>query len=139
MGEQVRALTVRLGAIAARFMFARYLLASICALSSDMAVFLMLSRAGATPTLAAFGGYALGLVVHWVISIRFVFDTGTGPSNTQRVAFVVSALIGMGITMAMVGGLSAVGIAPAIAKLISVPASFLSVYAIRKYGIFARS
>ena len=41
--------------------------------------------------------------------------------------------------MVLVGGLSAVGIAPAIAKLISVPASFLSVYAIRKYGIFARS
>lgn len=139
MGEQVRALTVWLGNIALRFMFARYLLASICALSSDMAVFLMLSRAGATPMLAAFGGYAIGLVVHWGISIRFVFDTGAGPSNAQRVAFVVSALIGMGITMAMVGGLSAVGIAPAIAKLISVPASFLSVYAIRKYGIFARS
>ena len=45
----------------------------------------------------------------------------------------------MGITMVLVGGLSAVGIAPTIAKLISVPASFLSVYAIRKYGIFARS
>ncbi|CAM5380170.1 GtrA family protein [Sphingobium scionense] len=139
MGEPLRALTARLGSIAARFMFARYLLASICALSSDMAAFLMLSRIGATPMLAAFGGYAVGLVVHWVISIRFVFDTGAGPSNTQRVAFVVSALIGMGITIAMVGGLSAVGIAPATAKLISVPASFLSVYAIRKYGIFARS
>jgi len=139
MGEPLRALTVRLGAIAARFMFARYLLASICALSSDMATFLMLSRAGTTPTLVAFGGYAVGLVVHWVISIRFVFDTGTGPSHAQRFGFVASALVGMGITMAMVGGLSAVGIAPAIAKLISVPASFLSVYAIRKYGIFARS
>ena len=83
-------------------MFARYLLASICALSSDMATFLMLSRAGATPMLAAFGGYAVGLVVHWVISIRFVFDTGAGltPADADTSAwfaifFAVAAPIGM--------------------------------------------
>jgi len=45
----------------------------------------------------------------------------------------------MGITLAMVGGLSMVGVAPAIAKLLSVPVSFLTVYAIRKYGVFARA
>ena len=53
MGEPLRALTARLGSIAARFMFARYLLASICALSSDMALFLMLDHVGAVPMLAA--------------------------------------------------------------------------------------
>jgi putative flippase GtrA len=131
----VRALT----ALFARLMFARYLLASICALSSDMALFLMLDHVGAAPMLAAFGGYAIGLIVHWTISIRFVFDTGTGPTHAQRVGFVASALLGMGITLAMVGGLSMVGVAPAIAKLLSVPVSFLTVYAIRKYGVFARA
>jgi hypothetical protein len=48
-------------------------------------------------------------------------------------------LLGMGMTMAMVGSLSLIGIAPALAKLLSVPASFLTVYAIRKYGVFARA
>lgn len=125
--------------LAARLMFARYLLASICALSSDMALFLLLDRVGTPPMLAAFAGYALGLLVHWTISIRFVFDTGTGPTHAQRAGFVASALLGMGITLAMVGGLSALHVLPAMAKLASVPVSFLTVYAIRKYGVFARA
>ena len=45
----------------------------------------------------------------------------------------------MGITLSMVGGLSLIGVAPTIAKLLSVPVSFLTVYAIRKYGVFARA
>lgn len=123
--------------IALRFMLARYLLASACALSSDMALFLMLDRIGMGAVTAAFGGYALGLIVHWTISSRFVFDTGLGPTHAQRAGFVASALVGMGMTLAMVGGLAAVGVTPAVAKLLSVPASFFAVYAIRKYGVFA--
>jgi putative flippase GtrA len=132
-------MAARIGALLARLMFARYLLASICALTSDVAIFLALDHGGAAPMVAALGGYAVGLVVHWVISTRFVFDLANGPTHAQRIGFVVSALIGMSITLALVGALSAVGIAPAIAKLLSVPVSFLSVYAIRKYGIFARA
>lgn len=123
--------------LVARFMLARYLAASACALSSDMALFLALDRASAGPVAAALCGYALGLVVHWTISSRYVFDTRAGPTHGQRVGFVASALVGMALTMAMVGGLSAAGIIPALAKLMSVPASFIAVYAIRKYGVFA--
>jgi putative flippase GtrA len=123
----------------ARLMFARYLLASIIALASDFALFLLLDRLGLPPVAAACGGYAGGLLVHWAISVRFVFDTGAGPSHGQRLAFIASALLGMGMTMAMVGALSLVGTAPALAKLLSVPVSFLIVYAIRKYGVFARA
>ena len=123
----------------ARLMFARYLLASIIALASDFALFLLLDRLGLAPVAAACGGYAGGLLVHWAISVRFVFDTGAGPSHGQRLAFIASALLGMGMTMAMVGALSVVGVAPALAKLLSVPVSFLTVYAIRKYGVFARA
>ncbi|MEC3950922.1 GtrA family protein [Sphingobium sp. HWE2-09] len=132
-------MTARIAALLARLMFARYLLASICALTSDFAIFLALDHGGAPPMIAALGGYASGLIVHWVISIRFVFDLAGGPTHAQRIGFVVSALIGMSITLALVGALSAIGMAPAIAKLLSVPVSFLSVYAIRKYGIFARA
>ncbi|MEC3912675.1 GtrA family protein [Sphingobium sp. CR2-8] len=128
-----------IGALLARLMFARYLLASICALASDLSLFLTLDHGGASPAIATLGGYAIGLVVHWVISTRFVFDLQNGPTHAQRLGFVVSAAVGMGITLALVTLLSAVGMAPAIAKLLSVPVSFLSVYAIRKYGIFARA
>lgn len=139
MPARVRTLALML----ARLTLARYLLASVCALSSDMALFLMLDHLGAPPLVAAFGGYAIGLVVHWTISIRYVFDIntkyGSGPTHAQRAGFIASALLGMVLTLGIVGGLSHVGIAPAIAKLLSVPVSFLTVYAIRKYGIFARA
>ncbi|MDO7835877.1 GtrA family protein [Sphingobium sp. HBC34] len=130
-------MTERIVALFARLMFARYLLASIAALSCDFIAFLALDHGGATPAVAAVGGYAVGLAIHWIISVRFVFSMAGGPSPVQRVGFVVSALLGMGVTMVMVSALSALGLAPAIAKLLSVPVSFLSVYAIRKYGVFA--
>ena len=135
MIDRLRALAL----LVARATFARYLLASICALASDMALFLALDQGGASPLLAAFGGYAGGLLVHWIISIRFVFDTGTGPTHAQRAGFVASALLGMGLTLLLVGGLSALGLAPALAKLVSIPVSFLTVYAIRRHAVFARS
>lgn len=132
-------MAARIGALLARLMFARYLLASIAALACDFATFLILDHGGAAPMIAALGGYLVGLIVHWVISVRFVFDLTGGPTHVQRIGFVVSAVIGMGITMALVGALSAVGVVPAVAKLLSVPVSFLSVYAIRKYGLFGKA
>lgn len=126
-------------ALIARLMFARYLLASLCALAGDMALFLAFDALGVAPMLATAGGYVGGLMLHWMLSIRFVFDTGTGPTHAQRAGFIASALVGMGITVLTVGGLAALGITPALARLAAVPVGFLSVYAIRKYGIFARA
>ena len=130
-----------LGRIAAtairRFTFTRYLLASLCALCCDLALFLALVRAGARPSLSAFAGYCAGLVLHWLISVRFVFTSAQSRSHAQRLGFVASAIIGLGVTMGLVSGLTAIGFAPAIAKAAAVPVSFLSVYAIRKYGVFA--
>lgn len=125
-------------ALVARLMFARYLLASICALSSDMAVFLTLNHVGAPPLLAAFGGYAIGLIVHWTISIRFVFDTGEGPTHAQRAGFVASALLGMGITLGIVSSLGGMGISPVLAKCLAVFVSFSTVYLVRKNVLFNR-
>jgi putative flippase GtrA len=112
---------------------------SVYALASDMLVFLLLDHLGAPPVTAAFGGYLCGMGVHWIISVRFVFLPNDPKSAThaQRIGFVLSALFGMAITMGMVGALSAVGTAPAIAKLASIPVSFFTIYAIRKYGIFS--
>lgn len=135
----VRSMSGPLNAIIGRFTFTRYLLASICALSADFALFLLLNHMGLPPAAAAFGGYSGGLVLHWLISVHFVFEMQEPATHAQRVAFIISALIGMAITMALVGGLSSLGIPPAAAKLMAVPVSFLTVYAIRKYGIFTRT
>ncbi|EPR16981.1 polysaccharide biosynthesis protein GtrA [Sphingobium indicum IP26] len=135
----VRNMAGPFNAVFGRFTFTRYLLASICALSADFALFMLLHRLGASPALAALGGYSGGLVLHWMISTQFVFEMRQPPTHGQRIAFILSALIGMAITMGLVGGLSGLGLPPAVAKLAAVPVSFLSVYAIRKYGIFARA
>jgi putative flippase GtrA len=107
------------GAIAARFTFLRYLLASLCALSGDMLLFLALLRLEMPPAAAGAVGYVGGLLLHWLISVRFVFTSVRKPTHGQRLGFA--------------------GLAPALAKLFAIPVSFLSVYAIRKYGVFAAS
>ncbi|WP_420144458.1 GtrA family protein [Sphingobium sp.] len=132
-------MTGGVGALLMRLMFARYLLASIAALSCDFAIFLALDHGGATPLIAASAGYTIGLIVHWIVSTRFVFIMDHGPTHIQRVGFIITAGVGMATTMALVGALSAAGMSPAIAKLLSVPASFIIVYAIRKYVLFAKA
>jgi putative flippase GtrA len=130
-----RAVARRAGTIGAQFMIARYLLASICALSLDMALFLGLSRAGLPNAIAATGGYGAGLLLHWVISTRFVFACER-PSHTQRLAFVASAAVGLLVTIIIIEFLSRLGLGQAISKLFAIPVSFGAVYAIRKYGVF---
>jgi putative flippase GtrA len=137
MGPRFRAMAAPIQVVASRFMFARYLLASICALSSDMILFLGLTYVGLWPVQSAFAGYAAGLMVHWMISSRYVFGVGEG-SHRQRAGFVASALVGMALTVTIVAAVTAMGGSPALGKLLSVPASFLAVYAIRKHGVFAR-
>lgn len=122
-----------------RFTFTRYLLASVVALSADFALFLALTHVHVPPAVAALGGYGGGLVLHWLISVHFVFGLEAPPTHAQRIAFIVSAVIGMAMTAALVGGLTVLGMPPAAAKLMAIPVSFLAVYAIRKYGIFARA
>ena len=139
MPSWVRSMAGPFHATIGRFTFTRYLLASIWALVADFALFMLLNHMGVPPAIAALGGYSGGLIVHGMISVLFVFEMQGPATHAQRIAFFVSALIGMAITMALVGGLSGLGAPPAIAKLMAVPVSFLAVYAIRKYGIFARA
>ncbi|SER74292.1 GtrA family protein [Sphingobium sp. YR768] len=135
MSALFRTVARRAGTIGAQFMLARYLLASICALSLDMALFLGLSRAGLPNAIAATGGYGAGLLLHWVISTRFVFACDR-PSHTQRLAFVASAAVGLLVTIIIIEFLSRLGLGQAISKLFAIPVSFGAVYAIRKYGVF---
>jgi len=139
MPDWVRSMTGPMRALLGRFTFTRYLLASVVALSADFALFMALAHMQVPPAIAALGGYGMGLILHWLISVHFVFGLEAPPTHGQRIAFLVSAVIGMAITAALVGGLSALGLPPAAAKLMAIPVSFLTVYAIRKYGIFARA
>ncbi|MEZ5710192.1 MAG: GtrA family protein [Blastomonas sp.] len=118
---------------------ARYLAASVVALGLDFCIFMALVRLGTAPASASALGYCAGIVVHWAISSRFVF-TGKrrqgSALHAQRILFLASALIGLALTVGTVGLLTALGVIAIAAKAAAAIISFVSVYALRKYGVF---
>lgn len=118
-----------------------YLLASALALGSDAGLFLLLLAAGLAPVPASATGYCAGILVHWLISSRLVFADGaaargTGERHRQKLLFVGSAIIGLVVTTAIVGGGSALGIDPRLAKLAAIIVSFQTTYLLRRHIVF---
>lgn len=119
---------------------ASYLAVSVLALACDTGVYLALATLGVTPMLAGGTGYALGLLAHYLLSRLFVFDARATTKSSARLfaEFAASGLVGLGLTMAViaaaVGGL---GLALLPAKIAAVGLSFVAVFFIRKYVVFA--
>ncbi|OYY69433.1 MAG: polysaccharide biosynthesis protein GtrA [Sphingomonadales bacterium 28-55-16] len=121
--------------------FLRYVAASIGALAMDMGVFLALLEVGLLSIAASAVGYALGILTHWMLSSRAVFhdrvsDKGTAARSQQKAMFLASALLGLIMTVAIVGAGTAMGIDPRLAKIIAIILSFLLTYALRNIVIF---
>ncbi|MFT3968519.1 MAG: GtrA family protein [Sphingobium sp.] len=118
----------------------RYLLASIVALGFDTGLFLLLLRAGLPPVAASAAGYVFGLVLHWLISTRLVFAGGMaadGPARAgQKALFILSGLLGLAITMVIVGAGHRAGLDPRLAKLAAMVLSFQATYMARRILIF---
>ena len=118
----------------------RYILASVGALAVDMGTFLALLSAGVPPVAASATGYAIGIAVHWILSSRKVFADhvaeGGLERTKQKAMFVISALIGLGVTTVIVGGASAAGLDPRAAKLCAIVVSFAVTWLLRKRVVF---
>lgn len=118
----------------------RYILASVGALAIDVGSFLALLSFGVSSVAAAALGYSLGILAHWVLSSRAVFqDTVAerGAARTrQKALFVGSALAGLGLTTLIVGAGGWAGTDPRLAKLIAVVLSFALTYLLRKSVVF---
>jgi putative flippase GtrA len=119
----------------------RYVAVSAAALGVDMALFLTLIAGGVLATLASGLGYCLGIFVHWFLSSRFVFgaqlaDNGAARTK-QKGLFVGSALLGLGLTMLIVGVSAAAGFDPRAAKIVAIAVSFNVTYLLRKVVVFA--
>ncbi|PHR16556.1 MAG: polysaccharide biosynthesis protein GtrA [Sphingopyxis sp.] len=122
-----------------RFSITRYLLASVVSLAFDVALFMVLVAFMVDPGWASAAGYSAGIVVHWFISSSFVFPgkaRGGAALHLQRLGFIGTAVLGLGITVSMVSGLSSAGVQPVMAKAAAVAVSFFAVYLTRKYGVF---
>lgn len=122
-----------------RIVFARYLIASVIALAFDFALYLALVAGGMSPSLAAAVGYCAGIGIHWMISAEFVFRGKRregGALQVQRTLFAATALVGLGLTVGTVTIADAIGFTPVVGKGIATAISFVTVYALRKYGVF---
>lgn len=121
--------------------FLRYVVVSVGALAVDMGVFLALLKGGMISTIAAAIGYGIGIVAHWTLSSRKVFqdrvsERGTRERTQQKAMFVVSALLGLVVTMSIVGVGDALGLDPRIAKVMAIGVSFMLTYLLRNVVIF---
>lgn len=119
----------------------RYVVVSVGALAVDMGTFLALLKGGMVSIVAAAVGYTVGIVAHWTLSSRKVFkdrvsERGTKERTQQKAMFVMSALIGLAMTMGIVGAGDAIGIDPRIAKVIAIGVSFMLTYVLRNIVIF---
>lgn len=118
----------------------RYIVASAIALGVDLGSFLVMLSLGTMAMAASAASYALGILVHWLISSRKVFaDTVAerGIERTkQKALFVMSALAGLALTAGIVGAADLAGIDPRLAKLFAVAASFALTWVLRSKVIF---
>src|SRR5262245_35135505 len=74
-----------------------YTFVSGFALALDFTVFLALNGIIGHPTLSGVCGYAAGIVLHYYLSKRFVFDVRNSPKAAHRlfVEFVASGIVGL--------------------------------------------
>ena len=119
----------------------RYVVVSVAALAVDMGVFLALLKTGMVSPIAAAIGYGVGIIAHWTLSSRKVFqdrvsDRGTRERTQQKAMFAVSALLGLVVTMSIVGVGDALGLDPRIAKVMAIGISFALTYLLRNIVIF---
>lgn len=117
----------------------RYALVSAICLGIDVATFACLKLALPAALAAAFG-YSMGILASWLLSARAVFADRVGygaERQRQQMLFVISALVGLGLTTATVGLGTALGLLPGVAKLVAVGLSFQATYLIRTSLVFA--
>jgi putative flippase GtrA len=117
-----------------------YTLVSAIALVVDLVIFQALTRGGMRAAMAGIGGYGVGLLLHYVLSARFVFTASHGSKTGPRrfFEFVVSGLIGIAITWVIIAAATEVlHLPPLIGKIAAVGVSFVVVFIVRKSVVFA--
>lgn len=121
----------------------RYIGASVIALAFDMGLFLAFLAAGWVATMASAASYIAGIIVHWLVSSRLVFIGGARTIGAKRIRqkglFLITALVGLLITVLVVALGSRIGIDAKLSKLAAIAVSFSATYLLRKMFVFAES
>jgi len=121
--------------------FLRYVGASVVALAVDVGLFLVFLSAGLLAPAASATSYCVGIAVHWLISSRLVFAASAAPGGAERwrqkFMFLLSAGVGLTLTVAIVTYGAALGMDPRAAKMLAIIASFTTTYFVRRMIVFA--
>ena len=119
----------------------RYFGASAAAFAVDFATYVALIRiAGWHYLIAAPAGFALGLLVAYVLSIRWVFAIRRLPdARLEFTLFAAIGLLGMALNEAVLyGAVGHAGLSPELAKVVSAAVVFGMNFALRKVLLFTR-
>ena len=123
--------------------FMRYFVASIGALAVDMGSFLLLLETPLHAGVSAAISYTLGIIAHWILLSRSVFQDGThseGRARTvQKVVFLLTTWGGLAVTTAIVSLAEWIGADVRLSKGLAVVISFVLNYFIRKHFVFTAS
>ena len=117
-----------------------YTIVSAIALGIDVVAFSAFTGAGTPARWAGVVGYSIGLVVHYILSARYVFDTRGSTKTAFRrfVEFVISGTIGLGITwLAIAIAVDLMHLPALIGKGAAVAVSFVVVFLLRRGIVFA--
>lgn len=122
-------------------LFLRYVGASAFALAADMGLFLLLLAADMLAPAASAISYTVGIGAHWLVSSRLVFSAGAAPGGAERwrqkFLFLLSAFVGLALTVAIVTVGEIIHGDPRVAKLFAIGVSFVATYILRKTIVFA--
>jgi len=122
---------------------ARYTLVSAFALGLDTALFMILTASSIAPAaIAGAIGYGFGLLLHFALSSRYVFECGsTGKTPARLLAeFAASGIVSLLITALMIAlAYDVIGLPALAAKAAAVAASFLAVFILRRNVVFAKA
>lgn len=120
--------------------FLRYVGASVGALALDVCIFFAALALDVAPGPASALGYSSGILAHWFISSRAVFQDGMiarrQERTVQKALFVLSALAGLVLTTLIVTLADLAMIDAHLAKIFAIIASFLLTYALRAQIVF---
>ncbi len=129
-----------LALFATRVVELRYVAASVVALAVDMGIFFALLVLLVPAASASAVGYSAGVLTHWLLSSRIVFVGNVarrGPQRTkQKAMFVVSAVVGLAVTIAIVTIASFAALDPWVAKLVAVVVAFAITWLMRNKIVF---
>ena len=116
-----------------------YLLASVIALACDVAVLAMLVRLHADNVSAAAIGYGAGLAVHYLLATRFVFRHRRyrDVRLVETGLYAVTGVVGLVLSAAIVWLGDVAGMGLPVSKAIAVVASFVTIYVLRRWLLFA--